>query len=193
VTSQQDFGVDLLGPTRSGGRWQEREKQGFALSDFAIDFKQGQAICPAGKTSKNWTPAIDKGKNQVIKIRFSTKDCGKCSFQAQCTHSNPPRRTLTVRPEEQHQILQAAHEREQTKLFKQEYDKRAGVEGTISQGIRRCDMRRSRYRGLAKTRLQHIFSACAINIVRTMNWLSGEKPQRTKYSAFVKLHTLAAA
>jgi len=50
VTSQKEFGVNLVGPTRSGGRWQEKEKQGFAISDFVIDWEKKQAICPAGKT-----------------------------------------------------------------------------------------------------------------------------------------------
>jgi len=98
-----------------------------------------------------------------------------------------------VRPQEQHNILQTARAREQTESFKKEYAKRAGIEGTISQGVRRCGMRRSRYRGLVKTHLQHILTACAINIVRVMNWLDGEKPGRTRDSAFVILHQGIAA
>ena len=41
--------------------------------------------------------------------------------------------------------------------------------------------------------LQHILTACAINIVRVMSWLDGERPGRTKYSAFVRLHKGIAA
>ncbi len=95
--------------------------------------------------------------------------------------------------EKRYDILQTAREREKTDSFKSEYAKRAGIEGTISQGVRRCGMRRSRYRGLMKTHLQHIFTACAINIVRAVSWLDGERPGRTKYSAFVRLHKGIAA
>ena len=35
-----------------------------------------------------------------------------------------------------------------------QYDRCAGVEGTLSQGMRVSDLRRARYIGLAKTRLQ---------------------------------------
>ncbi len=47
--------------------------------------------------------------------------------------------------------LQAAREREKTSVFKGQYVVRAGVEGTISQAVNKLDMRRSRYRGIAKT------------------------------------------
>jgi hypothetical protein len=60
---------------------------------------------------------------------------------------------------------------QQTESFKDEYAKRAGVEGTMSQGVRRCDIRPARYRGLPKTRLQHLATAAALNLVRIANWL----------------------
>ena len=71
---------------------------------------------------------------------------------------------------------QEARQREQTASFRQEQAKRAGIEGAISQGVRRGGMRRSRYKGLAKTHLQHLLTVCAVNMVRVMNWLSGEEP-----------------
>lgn len=150
------------------------------------------ATCPADRTSVSWSPAIDKRKNEVVKIKFSCRDCGNCGYQPQCTRSNPPRRTLTVRPEAQHKALQDARAREQTEQFIQHYAKRAGIEGTISQGVRRCGMRRSRYIGLPKTHLQHLLTASAINIVRVMNWLDGQTPGQTPQSAFARLYAAAA-
>jgi len=189
LNSKKDFDVELIGPAPGGGR---RQEKGFRLSDFILDWEQQEAICPAGRTSANWTPAVDKGKNNVVKIRFSCKDCGNCSFQTQCTHSNPPRRTLTVRPEAQHKALQDNRAKEKTEQFIQQYAKRAGIEGTISQGVRRCGMRRTRYIGLTKTHLQHLLTAAAINIVRVMDWLDGNSPGKTRQSAFVRLHTAMA-
>jgi transposase len=188
VDSEKEYGVDLVGPARSGGRHQEK---GFTLSDFIIDWEQQEAMCPAGNTSSSWSPAVDKGKNKVVKIKFSRRDCGNCGFQTQCTRSNPPRRTLTVRPEAQHKALQKARVREQSEEFIHKYVKRSGIEGTISQGVRRCGMRRARYIGLAKTHLQHLLTAAAINTVRVMNWSDGEYPGQTRYSAFVRLHAAA--
>lgn len=192
VDSKKEFGIDLVGPTRSGGKWQERQGKGFALSDFVIDWEQQEAICPAGRTSSSWSPAIDRRENEVVKIKFSRSDCGNCRFHTQCTYSNPPRRTLTVRPEARHKALQDARAREQTEEFAHQYTKRAGIEGTISQGVRRSGMRRSRYIGLAKTHLQHLLTASAINIVRVMDWLNGDSPGQARRSAFVRLHTAMA-
>jgi len=66
-----------------------------------------------------------------------------------------------VRPEAQHKALQAARAREKTEAFA----KRVGIEGTLSQGVRCFDLRRARYIGLAKTHLQHILIAGAMNLM----------------------------
>ena len=47
--------------------------------DFTIDWDREQATCPEGRISTGWSPAVDRGHNEVIKIKFSAKDCGKCA------------------------------------------------------------------------------------------------------------------
>ena len=78
VNSRQDYDVDLFGPTREDYHWQARENTGFAASQFDIDWQQKCATCPAGKTSKSWTPAQDRRGNPVIKIKFAVQDCRSC-------------------------------------------------------------------------------------------------------------------
>jgi transposase len=68
-----------------------------------------------------------------------------------------------------------------------ECKKRAGIEGTISQGVRRGTLRRSRYRGLEKTHLQEVATAAAINIVRTVNFLNLKPLAKTRVSRFARL------
>jgi transposase len=65
--------------------------------------------------------------------------------------------------------------------------KRSGIEGTISQGVRGFHLRQSRYIGLAKTRLQHILTAAAINLERIYAWLEGVPLAKTRISHFQKL------
>src|SRR5687767_3236123 len=55
---------------------------------------------------------------------------------------------------------------------RQTYAQRAGVEGTLSQGVRAFGLRQARYRGLAKTHLQDVAMAAAINAGRLVNWLN---------------------
>jgi transposase len=75
VQSRQDYGVDLIAPTRADHKWQAKERQGFDAGSFSLDWETQKAVCPTGKASSSWTPAIDRRDNQVIKIKFSIKDC----------------------------------------------------------------------------------------------------------------------
>jgi transposase len=101
VTSRRDFGVELLGPTPGDIHWQARAARGFDASSFRIDWATHHATCPEGQTSISWTPAVDNRHADVIKIKFSTTDCGACPSRTACTHSVRARRTLTIRPQEQ--------------------------------------------------------------------------------------------
>lgn len=191
ATVPRDYGVDLVGPTRPDVKWQAQARQGFAAADFTVDWERRRASCPAGRTSSSWTPAVDNRKNHVIKIKFSETDCTPCPNRAQCISPQAkrkfPRRSLTLRPEAQYHALRAARQREQTSAFAELYGLRAGVEGTISQGVRVCRLRRTRYIGLAKTRLGHILTAVAVNLLRIGAWLAGVPRAKTRQSAFVTL------
>ena len=48
-------------------------------------------------------------------------------------------------------------------------------------------MRRSRYVGLAKTHLQHVFIATAMNLSRIVNWLNELPLAQTRQAAFERL------
>ena len=65
--------------------WHARAGDRFAVQDFAIDWEEQLAVCPVGKTSISWTPAFDNRGLSVIKVKFSPKDCRKCSYHPQCT------------------------------------------------------------------------------------------------------------
>ena len=185
VQSRQLYGIDLLAPTLADHKWQAQEKQGFDASSFQIDWSAHKAVCPAGKESLSWTPAIDRHDNQVIKIKFSMKDCKSCPLKEHCTTAQ--RRTISVRTQEHHQALQEARARQKDPAFWKIYGTRSGIEGTISQGVRVFGLRRSRYWGMQKTHLQHLIIATAINLVRTIAWLDGEPLAHTRTSAFAAL------
>ncbi len=171
--------ITLCGPPRSDSSWQARAGKGFAAADFQYDFTNRRATCPTGHVSHSWR---DDGHD--IDIKFSTRTCGPCPHRAQCTRTT--RRILTVRSEAKFRALLAARDHLTTPEFKKRYAARAGIEGTLSQAVRRCALRRARYVGLAKTHLQNVFSAVAINLVRLTNWLSGVPLAGTRRSPFAK-------
>lgn len=188
--SQTQYELDLCGPVRGDYRRQAREGLGFAAEHFSIDWEAQQATCPAGRTSSSWSPAVDRGHHKVIKIKFSERDCRACPHRAPCTDGRY--RTITLRPKEQYLALQSARRRQLTPEFRRTYAARAGIEGTISQGTRSCDLRRTRYIGLPKTHLQHLAIASAINLRRVADWLDDAPRARTRHSSFERLYRLAA-
>jgi Transposase DDE domain len=86
VVSQTAYQIDLVGPTAQDHRWQAREQNGYALTDFSIDWEHEQARCPQGQTSSSWTPTRTRNQ-EVIKIKFGYATCGACPVRAQCTQS----------------------------------------------------------------------------------------------------------
>jgi transposase len=95
---------------------------------------------------------------------------------------------MTLRyPQERHEMLHAARLRQQTEEFKALYRSRPGIEGTFSQTTRNCGLRRSRSMGMAKTHLQHVFTAIATNIVLLIHWLNGIPFAKTRTSRFASL------
>jgi transposase len=187
LSSQQQYGVELVGPTRPDYHWQARNGQGFAAANFSVDWAKESVTCPANKSSVSWTPAIDQHGNAVIKIKFAGTDCGVCPSQKLCTSSQPPRRTLTIRSVQHYQALQAGRRRETTAEYQAEYARRAGIEGTLSEGVRAHRLRHARYIGQPKTHLQHLLTAAAINLKRIFNWLMETPRSATRTSHFARL------
>jgi len=192
VDSRELYEMELVGPTRGDNHWQAKDEAGFAARDFVIDWEQQHGICPEGKLSNSWTLAIDRFKKAVIKLKWANTDCQHCLSVAKCTRSTPPRRTITIRPQAQHVALRAARAREQTEAYAMEYAKRAGVEGTIAQAVRTCKVRRSRYIGEARTHLQHMMTAAAMNVVRMLHWLAEVPKAKTRPSTFARLYRSTA-
>jgi transposase len=195
VSSRDDYGVDLLGPTRLDYHWQARAGAGFDAQHFHIDWDRQHATCPAGKTRISWTPAIDNRKNAVMKVKCSTKDCRRCDHVTPCLRSQKryARRTLTIRPQPQYQALQTARQREATEAFQAESARRAGIEGPSSRATRSMRLRRTRYIGLRRVHLGHILAAVGLNVLRLGEWFLETSRAKTRITPFARLMANRAA
>jgi transposase len=187
VMCQQDYDVDLFGPTRKPVSWQARAEDAYDLSTFVIDFEARTATCPQGYTTDKWYDRIDRRGKATTQVQFPKAVCQSCPARERCTRSKSAGRLLGFMREDEFKALQSAREREQTDEFKEAYKKRAGVEGTISQAVGVLGMRRTRYRGLNKVHLQHLMTAAAMNLMRVIDWLSGKQRAKTRVSAFARL------
>jgi transposase len=174
VTAQTPHQIDVVGPPFGSYSRQRREGKGYDLQAFAIDWEAQQARCPQGHSSVHWRPGYNVSGDPVVRIRFDTATCRVCPARSACTWAKDAPRQLTVSPQAHHAVLQAARQRQETPQFKAQYALRAGVESSLSQGVRCFDLRRSRYLGLARTHLQQLLTATAMNVVRVIAWLWGE-------------------
>ncbi|WP_069791842.1 IS1182 family transposase (plasmid) [Cyanobacterium sp. IPPAS B-1200] len=188
VESKQQYGLDLVGPVRENVSWQSKEPDAYDLSRFKINWKTQQATCPQGvKSTKKWTVHQDQWDNTVIGIKFPRQACRECQFRHLCTRSRTEPRELTIRPQQEYLAILKRRQQQQTKKWSKQYNRRAGVEGTISQGVRALGLRNCRYVGLEKVHLQHIFTATAMNVFRLFAWFEGVPLSQTRVSSFAKL------
>jgi transposase len=192
VSSQRDHQVEVVGPVRPDVSWQAHAAQGYDITRFTVDWATRTATCPEGQTSVKWCPAQDAWGNAVVHVEFAQKACQRCACRSLCTRAKTEPRALTLRPQAEHEALQAARQRQTTSEWKQQYEQRAGVEGSLSQGVRAFGLRQSRYLGLAKTRLQHLLTAVAMNLVRWDAWCRGIPLAKTRTPRFAALRSCAA-
>ena len=101
-------------------------------------------------------------------------------------------RHLYLHPSEQYAALEAARTRLSSEAGKELYKRRAGIEGTLSQGVRAFGLRRTRYRGLPKTHVQHVATAAAINLERLVAWFEERPRATTRTSRFAALAPVAS-
>lgn len=183
VASEQDRGITLVGPAREDPSWQAHAAAGYAAADFRIDWDATTVTCPQGKQSTSWRETAS-GTGTVIQTHFRRADCQPCPVHDLCTHAD--RRSVTIAPRAEYEALQAARAYQHTAAFAIEYARRAGCEATLSQAVRRCDLRHARYRGLPKVRLQHLLTASALTLTRVADWLMPAPPPPDRRAAFVR-------
>ena len=178
IAARRSYGIDLVGPGRRNLSWQAKATDAFSLDDFTIDWDRQVARCPEGKESTGWAESTKhRGQRPTIRTQFRAADCRACISRHRCTRirSRYVGRVLAFLPRREHEALAAARARERTEEGRCLYAQRQGVEGTISQAVRAFGLRRTRYRGLPKTGLQHLATAAALNLDRLTAWLA-ERP-----------------
>lgn len=187
LVSSQHTSIDLMGPMPPEPGWRAKAGEGFAGSCFVLDWGKQVATCPAGQESASWTHTYDHEGRSSVAIRFATATCASCPDRPRCLGTARGARALLVHERERYEALNEARKRQRTDEFKSTYAKRAGIEGTVSQGVRVCELRRTRYIGLAKTRLMHILVAAALNFMRVATWLAELPRAQTRQAAFAAL------
>lgn len=186
VAAHERHGVTLIGPARPKQGWQTREAGAFHVTDFAVDWERHRVSCPKSRESTSWGAYRDRASGrQFIRAGFSPTVCRVCPAKPQCTRAGS--RWLTLHPRAEHEALAVARGRLDSEEGWRLYGQRQGIEATISQGVRRFGLRRARYRGLAKTTLQTVATAAALNLDRLAAWFALRPLAPTRTSRFKAL------
>lgn len=188
IDSQEQLAVELVGPMRPDTSFQARAQKGYDVAHFSIDWQAKTVTCPQGNTSTLWSPSTDSDEHDSITVRFRKQECLDCPVRTLCTKAKSNPRALHLQPtEHRQQTLQQARRDQLLPAFKQRYSQRAGIEGSLSLGVRSFELRSARFTGLAKLRLQHFATAAAINFARLAHWFTDPKLAKTRTSSFAQL------
>jgi transposase len=184
-------GITLLGPLLADTSPQARSG-GYTTEAFTIDWDHQQVSCPQGATSASWSPCQQRGTEAIV-VRFPAATCRACPARKLCTRSTRYGRQLSLRPREVHEAVVQARAGQTSQQWKDRYNIRAGVEGTIGQATHVTGIRRARYLGLDKIRLEHNAAAAAVNLIRLDAWWTGKPLDRTRTTHLQRLDLTLAA
>jgi transposase len=151
---------------------------------FDVDVANRRATCPAGHESTNCSRLEEKSTG-VVTYRYEwggkRGPCADCPLNSKCVSKGQSHRTLLVG--EDHTYLQQRRREMETEEFKQRMKHRNAIEGTMSEMVRGHGMRRARYRGLPKVRLQNHLIGAACNAKRWIRRAAWELKQAAKNAA----------
>src|SRR4029434_10756349 len=165
VGARERHGIDLIGPARPDQSWQKQVDGAFQASGFMVEWERRRVRCPEGHESTTWGQTRDKASGRpLIRAGFSPAQCQPCPSRPRCTQGIS--RWLGLRPRPEHEALAAGPGRLEREDGGRFYAQRHGVESALSQGVRAFGLRQARYRGLAKTGLQNVATAAALNLDR---------------------------
>ncbi|NQS89644.1 IS1182 family transposase [Patescibacteria group bacterium] len=130
--------------------------------EFDIDVRNEKVVCPEGKVAEKCYKSKDAEGEVTKTFVFSKETCSNCSKRNECTHAKNTGRTIKVGPYEEY--LREARKIQRTKKFKEIYNKiRPSIERKISELIFH-GLRKTRYKGKRKSRLQALFTAAGVNL-----------------------------
>ncbi|HEV2346528.1 MAG TPA: transposase [Actinocrinis sp.] len=134
----------------------------------------------------HWNPRVHDGVEK-IHIAFPQRACWTCDVQPECTSSKTRRRGITVYPREIHELQKATRAIQNSTGWRQLYQRRAGIEGTMNQAANSIGLRKARHHGRKKVQLEHYLGATAINITRLDAYFTHQPLDHTHTSRLIRI------
>lgn len=138
---------------------------------FSIHLETRRATCPHGQVASNPKTVRDPQGRPVLLFAFDRSICETCPLFARCVHSKSKGRYLRTHYHEA--LLQDARQRQHTTEFRDTYLLRVVVERKIAALVQH-GLRKARYIGSAKGRLQAQWTGAAVNLARLFTLFKGD-------------------
>jgi len=161
-------GIDLVSPLP------EARDPAVAKAAFQLDLNVPSVTCPTGQTTTTVSRATDPQHRPVLRFHFPRAVCEACALFARCVKGKTEGRTITSHYHEG--LLQTARAQQATPEFKETYRKRAAVERKIADLVEH-GLRRARYLGRVKVRLQNHWIGAVVNLKRLFGLFQGDTRQ----------------
>ncbi len=187
VSSREEQDIILRGPTRPSQGWHTQVEGAYGPEPCVVDWDQHQVRCPQGHRSTAWWEHGGGQGSRPIIGQCATQTCAPCPVRAACTRAKHRGRRLGLPPRAEAEAVADARAWYASAEGKAQYGQRAGIAGTLSQGVRAFGLRRTRYGGVAKTHVQHVAIAAAINVDRIVAWLDERPRATTRIARFAAL------
>jgi hypothetical protein len=153
----EDHGAELVAkvpPVTNAGR--------FPKTDFVIDLDTATVTCPAGQTTTDARVSKDHKGRPATTFVFDVGTCAACPLRAACTTAAGGRTIVVGAHHERIEAARAAQRQPGTTALLR---RRSKVERKIDH-LQDLGMRKARYRGRRKTRLQALLAATVANFKR---------------------------
>jgi IS5 family transposase len=131
---------------------------GFAIGEF--EYENQCLKCPAGKFAKK---SYFVKRTKKMTFFFSSQDCSVCEMKPDCTRSE--KRSVSV-PVEDLELLEEVKTYNASEEYQEDKKKRARIEPKQGEMKNRHGLKRARYRGLLKIKIQAIMTAIVVNLKR---------------------------
>jgi hypothetical protein len=143
VHAAANQGVDLIGPVP--GRVPESDPEALSVDDFALDERTGAiTACPAGHQP---TSCTRDAATATTRVEIPGSACAGCPFRKQCPIEKTRDGKFILEFTDKDRRLAGRREEEQTKVFKERYASRSGIESTNSGLKNRLGLGRLSVRG----------------------------------------------
>jgi hypothetical protein len=156
-------GIELLSPLP------QASDPAIAKAAFDLDLAAPSATCPAGQTTTAVHIKRDEQGRPVLQFTFPRPVCEACRLFTRCVHSKTDGRTITSHYHEG--LLRTARVQQATPEFKTSYRQRAAID-LVEHGLRRA-----RYLGRVKVRLQNHWIGAVVNLKRLFRLFQGDTRQ----------------